>query len=162
MATGYDTLQQAVTDAQSLLADAKALLVSLQNDATYVRQRSILNDPRVKADPRSWIDGSGVFWVGNDAQAAHAQGEEIVRIQDEKIAAQREVINDAQKTLNEARKALTDYEKNSPIGQAAATAAKDAGAKRSLIVTVVIIGIVVVVVSVVIFFVRKRKKNATA
>lgn len=157
--TGYDTLQQAVADAQKVLNDEKATLTSLRNDSTYIRQKAILTDPRVINTPNGWIDGAGVFWQGGDAQAQHAQGAEIVRTHEARIAAQQEVITNAEKTLDAARVALANYEKNSPIGQQAAIAEKDAAAKRTLIVTVVIIGVVVVAISIVFYFVRKKKKS---
>lgn len=159
--TGYETLQQAVADAQNVLNDARTALTALQQDGTYIRLKGILADPRVVADPNGWIDGSGVFWNSADAPAARANGQRIVTEHEGRIAAQQTVVTDAKATLDSARKALTDYEKNSPIGQQAAASLKDAQSKNTLVVTVVVIGIVVVVVAVAIWFVRKKKKTTT-
>lgn len=160
--TGYETLQQAVTDAQNNLNAARAALTTLQQDATYIRLKGILADPRVVADPNGWIDGSGVFWNSADAPAAHANGVRIVTEHEGRIAAQQNVITAAQTALNTARTNLIEYEKNSPIGQQTAASLKDADSKRGVIVTVVIIGVVILVVAGVVYFVKRKKKTATA
>lgn len=160
--TGYEVLQTAVADAQSVLNAEKAKLVSLQNDSNFIYYKGILADPRVSSNPNGWISGTGEFWQGGDATTSHSNATGYVNNHNGKIAAQQGIIVDATETLNLARKALADYESTSPIGQQAAIASKDASAKRTLIVTVVIIAVVVVAISFVIYFVRKSKKAKTA
>lgn len=163
--TGYEVLQQAVAEAQRLLNEERARLTAMQQNAEYVRVRTILSDSRVMNNPRAWIDSAGTYWEGNDAASAHTAGANFRNNHEALMGEQSSVITRAQTALNDARQALTDYEKNSPIGQqaaqSAADSAKDAASKKTLIVTVVIVGIVVIVVSVVTYFVRKKKK-ATA
>lgn len=158
MASGYDTLQQAVTEAQRILAEEKSKLAALQNDAEYVRVMAILNDSRVRADSRSWIDAGGTFWTGNDAAQEHQQGQSFVNNQQGKIAAQQAVVNDAQRTLDSAKKDLIEYEQQSPVGQQAAV---NAGAMSKANMTVIysIIGLAfIIVLGIIIGYIEKENK----
>lgn len=156
--TAYDTLQKAVNDAQNAFNAANAELVRLKNDPTYLRNKSILADPRVINDPNSWIASTGEWWNSVDAPAARRAGQQYVNEQNARIAAQTELVALAKKDLDDARKALTDYERNSPIGQQAAQNKMEEGKNKRTVIIIVVLGLTIVIVTGVIMYVKKRNK----
>lgn len=157
--TAYDTLQKAVNDAQNAFNAANAELVRLKNDPTFLRNKSILADPRVIADPNSWIASTGEWWNSVDAPAARRAGQQYVNEQNARIVAQTELVALAKKDLDDARKALTDYERNSPIGQQAAQNKMEEGKNKRTVIIIVVLGLTIVIVAGVIMYVKKRNRG---
>ena len=114
--TAYDSLKNAVKNAQTNLDAAKAALDALRTNPDYLYNLSRTTDYRVIADSTGWIDSGGVFWNHqNDSTAAHNAGFATVHNYDLKIKQQQEIVDSASRTLATAQKALADYEKTSPV-----------------------------------------------
>lgn len=167
MATNtLDVLQQALADAQSNLKKEQDAYTALTQDPTYIYDRLRLDDGRVAANSRGWLDSQMVFWIGDDAQSSHQIARAYVENWKAKINTQHNVVVAAQASLDSATVALENYEKTSPLaaGQLAlqqtnANTANQAAQNKRTVVIVVAVLFGLLLVTFVIYRIAKSKKN---
>ncbi len=164
MATAYDSLLQAQTDAKAQMDAAVKALSDLQTNPAWTSLYAKWSNPQVQSGG-GWIDASGVYWGAPDAIAQHTAAKQQVLDYQAKIKTASDAVTNTTNAYNNAVAAITNYEKNSPVGSAivsaAAAAAKSQTVKNIIYIVVALTGIGIII-SLVRWFEKRKTKSAPA